>query len=203
MRKIHVFAFMLLLLCLPEARADFKNGCFEYTESDLGNTSRVLYKYSITLLKEDSSPDSLERCRHEECRAIRDLTCTGNAYAHWVMPNSMSYNTPKDAAIARSGYSHTIQLLGRTHPRRIPLYCRLLARVAATINGDEAHDGRTVNDVMDMAIRLNRPQHACLAEVVAAVPDTPAAQVAIGYARACLPHVERCQRTMLDPPRAR
>ena len=177
-----------LLAGLPSLAAAYsarQTGCPGYYGNDDGNTSRVLLP--------DDSPESWKKsCPDEECRAIRDISCAVDALAHRLLPNTMAYYTPRDAERAQVQYGMNIWALGREHPRRIALYCRLLARVAATLTGDEEQDRRTGRNVRELAIVLDRPYHRCLAEVISAMPASVVAQTAWNWD--CLRQIRVCQR---------
>ena len=158
-----------------------------------------------TLQPDDTWELSKQACADEECFAVREIVCAADAYAKRLIPNTMGYRSPSEAQEDARRLDRNIQALGQEHPSRISLYCRLLARVAATITGNPdhsvwtGHEDRTGLNVTDLAIRLDRPGNHCLADVVAAVPRVAAAQDDMAYARTCLRHVRQCQR-QLDPP---
>ena len=135
-------------------------------------------------------------CKDEECRAIHDLSCAAAAVSHTFLPNFMAYRSRREAELALDKAERTVQALGSQHPRRIPLYCKLLARVAPKVRGQPDNGGYDMNAyyLTSFALRLDRPGNHCLANVVAAVPDTPAAQASMqDWATPCLEHIKQCQ----------
>ena len=182
-----VAAWLAGMPSLASAYSARQTGCPGYYGDDDGNTARVL--------RPGLSLESWTKpCPDEKCRAIRDISCAVNAQAHRLQPNTMAYYTPRDAERAKDQYGLNIWSLGREHPRRIPLYCRLLARVASTLTGDKEQDGRTADNVIELAVVLNRPHHHCLADVMSAVPAPAATQMETSWGWACLRKIRRCQR---------
>ncbi len=181
-----VAAFLCMLLCSHSSMAALKQHWCEGSSIDEGNVLE-------TLGKDKPASYWTTPCRNQECAAIKDINCASSAQAHLFRPNTMAYHTQRDAEYALTIYNHNIGALGHEHPDRIPLYCTLLARVAATITGDAAHDRHTAENIIELAIWLNRPDHPCLAQVLDAVPQTAAAQKTVEWGRDCLRQVKHCQ----------
>ncbi len=68
------------------------------------------------------------------------------------------------------GYNATLRNLGRTHPERRALYCRLLARVAARDEDGMDHAIQVTRWTTELAARLTRPGFDCIGRVMAALP---------------------------------
>ena len=86
--------------------------------------------------------------------------------------------------------------LGRDHPRRIPLYCKLLASVAPKISGEAVQYSFDMNAryLTVFAVLLDRPGNHCLANVIVAAPDTAAAQHCLQeWATPCLKTIAKCR----------
>ena len=180
-------ALALSLLCSP---AQVQQGCLYNDGADDGNTTKVILR---------GKPDRFldDPCHDDGCRAIKDIICAVNAQGHRLTPNTMAYLSHRQFELADAQYSRNILALGREHPGRIPLYCTLLARVAATLTGDKEHDGWTAHNVVELAIWLDRPRHHCLAQVQAAVPAT-VQDIDLVWIQNCLPHISACQKEIAD-----
>ena len=177
------------LLCQP-AQAQVQRGCYAEFFDDDGNTLKVLG---------EGKPDGFWKasCHDDECRAIKDIGCAVDAQAHRMVPNTMAYLSYRAFLRAKAQYGQNIKALGREHPERIPLYCTLLARVAATITGDKAHDGKTAENIVELAILVDRPHHHCLAGVVAVMPKE-VKDSSLAWGQNCLHKIKACQEDIVQ-----
>lgn len=179
----------LTLAFFSAARANAEN--FRPCEDTAGDDSDITY-----ILGKGSASWWKQPCKTEECRAIHDLSCAAVALSRTFHPNFMAFHTPRDGELLQDQARHTLLALGREHPRRIPLYCKLLARVAPNVTGERNAGGYDWNAyyLTTFAIHLDRPGNHCLANVIAAVPDTPAAQASMQeWAIPCLDTMGKCQ----------
>ncbi len=142
-------------------------------------------------------------CHDELCRAINDIICATQAYHAVLLPNTMRYATPEAAERDYNLHLREMRALGREHPKRFPLYCKLIAGIAATVSGkdDPQHqDGWTAENLVNMALRADRPAHPCLAQMVRALPDNAETRLTVIDGRYCLTHIRICQKDRLRPP---
>lgn len=109
-------------------------------------------------------------CRDVQCRAARELTCAYDAQLRRDIPNSMGRGDPRSYDRDLVGYNATLNALGRTHPERRALYCRLLARVAAHDEDGMDHAIQVTRWTTELAARLTRPGFDCIGQVMAALP---------------------------------
>ncbi len=141
-------------------------------------------------------------CHDELCFAINNIVCAIQADDAIRTPNTMVYRTPEAAQQARELYRHEIRALGREHPERFPLYCKLIAGIAAMVDGENdprQQDAFIAENLVDMALRVDRPPYHCLAAVKRVVPDTPRARFFLSGGERCLSKISSCQKTMLNP----
>ena len=139
-------------------------------------------------------------CHDEACRAIKDLGCAVTAQARRMVADPLAYDDYDAQARAFAIYGRTIAALGIEHQKRIPLYCKLLARVAATLAGERPTDRMTGDAVTQLALRLERPgQTSCVGQAAAATPPNPGGRGAMAEAIRCRSRIRDCQ-TCLDIP---
>jgi hypothetical protein len=125
----------------------------------------------------------LHPCRDVQCRAARDLTCAYDAQLRRDVPNSMGRGDPRSYDRDLIGYNATLRNLGRTHPERRGLYCRLLARVAACDEDRMDHAIQVTRWTTELAARLTRPGFDCIGQVMASLPHAAALAPVVDDAR--------------------
>lgn len=143
-------------------------------------------------------------CRDKQCRAARDLACAYDALLRRDVPNSMGRGGPASYDRDLKIYNATIRSLGRVHPDRIPLYCSLLAKVAALDTDRPDQGAATTFWTTELATRITRPNFDCIGQVMAAFPRTePMAEVIASTKERC--EIERyplCGRIVQPPTSA-
>ena len=108
----------------------------------------------------------------EPCRAMRDMESAYHVLEDRDMPNTMARLPPiPDDATFYGQHERVVRRLLRRRPARAPLYCAILAKVAAHL-GDDYRIGLTQQTV-ELASRLDGPRRDCLGPVLAALPRTP------------------------------
>ena len=132
-------------------------------------------------------------CSDDRCLAAQDLACVFDAQFRRDVPNSLARlagSYEKDVIV----YNATINGLGRKHPDRIAMYCRLLAEIAA-LDEDRPHDGAVTMSITELAARLSRlGRPHCIDDVMAALPRTSEMAEVIKNAReACEGIVPGCK----------
>ena len=148
-------------------------------------------------------------CHDVQCRAAGDLACAYEAQNRRDVPNSMGRGDPRSYDRDLVGYNATLRNLGRTHPERRALYCRLLARVAARDEDSMDYDIAVTRWTTELAARLTRPGFDCIGQVMSAMPHAAALTSVINDAReiCTLQKYPLCSRIVQppvpDPPQAR
>ena len=185
---------MAMSIMAGSARAEVFaiKGCFGDTGFDFGITIGVMI---------EKLPDNAETwsCFDEECRARRDIACAVNALSHRLRPNKMGYDSYAEADRYWNGYGRVLLAFGRSHPRRNPLYCSLLAQVARRITGHEERYDRTARNVVELALMANEPDNRCIRTVLAALPDVRSVREdRRNWNIACFPDFRKCRRILRE-----
>ena len=113
-------------------------------------------------------------CSNDTCRAARDLLCSFSAMQHLDIPNSLGYDTIQERDRDYASWLAQVRGSERRGATRGPLYCALLARVAARVVGGLDKEPSTVRSVIETAARLDRHGVRCSPVVMAAFPRTAA-----------------------------
>ena len=142
------------------------------------------------------------RCTSRECVAARDVHCALLARDGDLFPNSMVY--PPAARRRNRHVNESIQrTFGTTHRGRWPLYCTILASMAAHTTGDPIHDGSTIDNLIYLFILLQPAPPGCGERIKVAFPQIEAVQRQLVDGNAvCLTDPRQCQ-PVLPPPRRR
>ena len=124
----------------------------------------------------DTAASGHKACRDKTCRAALDLLCTFSAMEHLDIPNSLSYDTIQERDRDYESWLAQVRGSERRGVKQGPLYCALLARVAAGVGGDTYtyREPTTVRSVIETAARLDRHGVHCSPVVMAAFPRTAA-----------------------------
>ncbi len=137
-------------------------------------------------------------CQDEECRAAWEVFCTAVAMSNIGWPNTMGYLTPEGAMQALREGERYISTFPYAHPRRIPLYCTYLTRLAALTPDEPKRDGdNSVRYTVELALRIWPLDRSCLGRVRAAFPDTPAIRGILELEQECLNRPAWCLPRLL------
>ncbi len=192
---------LTLLISAQAAQAGLLDRC---PQSESGSGGGFLDDHTATFFNsKELKAAGDEPCHDELCRAINDIICATQAYHAVLQPNTMGYTTPEAAERDYNLHKREMRALGHEHPKRFPLYCKLITGIAATVSGkdDAQHqDAWTAENLVNMALRVDRPAHHCLAQVMRAMPDNAGTRNAVISGRYCLTHIKSCQQGRLRPP---
>jgi len=108
----------------------------------------------------------------EPCRAMQDLARIYDILDSREIPHNMARLSPdRDWPAFYRQHEQALQRAFRNHPTRFPLYCAILAKTAAHVEGVDRR--QMTWWVIELASRLDSPSHDCLGPVLAALPRTP------------------------------
>ncbi len=128
-------------------------------------------------------------CKGDDCLAAQDLSQAYDVLEKRSFPNTMARLGGYASYLHDlKGYNRVLNALPPKHPGRIPVYCALLARIAA--NDPDHYGGVHLNTewVVELAARLDEKDAYCIPGVVHGLPHTESMDELIADER------ERCYR---------